>query len=85
MSGVPSTLLQVATDLGYRDEADPNATSECEELQEESTALAAAAAESMEFLTSHLLVPWNTKNSTLVSYSEEVDEQDVQEEVRYNL
>ena len=74
----------MATDLGYIDEADPNATTECDELQEESAALAAAA-QSVEFLTSHLLVPRNMENSTLVSYSEEVDEQDVQEEVRYIL
>ena len=71
--------------MGYIDEADPNATSECEELQEESAILAAAAAQSVEFLTWRLLVPWIMKNSTLVSYSEEVDEQDVQEEVRYIL
>ena len=74
----------MATDLGYIDVADSNATSECEELQEESTALTAAV-QSVEFLTSRLLVPRNmeNQNSTLESYSKEVDEQDVQEEVRY--
>ena len=71
--------------MGYIDEADPNATTECEELQEESAVLVAAAAQSVEFLTSRLVVPRNMENSTLVSYSEEVDEQDVQEEVRYIL